>query len=85
MFAIRDLGTFKLAKQFRKAFDGSIVEEPEKWGFEGYTIREALVIEPKGGGVFPVNVDGSTMMSTDWARFRIVERINLIAGQGKRP
>ena len=85
MFAIRDLGTFKLAKQFSKAFDGSIVEEPQKWGFEGYTIRETLMIEPKRGGVFPVNVDGSTMMSTDWAEFKIVDRINLIAGEGTEP
>jgi diacylglycerol kinase family enzyme len=47
MFAIRDLGTFKLVKQFRKAFDGS------------------------------------TMMSRDWAEFKIVDRINLIGGREK--
>jgi hypothetical protein len=78
MFAIRDLGTFKLPKQFNKAFDGSIMDDPRKWGFTAYAVKESLRIESEGGGAFPVNVDGSTMMSTGWAEFKIVDRINLI-------
>ena len=80
MFAIRDLGILKLPKQFSKAFDGSIMDEPGKWGFAAYAVKESLRIESDSVGAFPVNIDGSTMMSIDWAEFRIVDRINLIAG-----
>jgi diacylglycerol kinase family enzyme len=78
MFAIRDLGVFKLPKQFSKAFNGSIMDEPGRWGFEAYAVKESLKIESDNDGSFPVNIDGSTMMSTDWAEFKIVDRINLI-------
>jgi diacylglycerol kinase family enzyme len=84
-FAIRDLGMLKLPKQFSKAFDGSIMDEPGKWGFAAYAVKDSLRIELDTGGAFPVNIDGSTMMSTDWAEFKIVDRINLIAGEGIEP
>jgi diacylglycerol kinase family enzyme len=82
MFAIRDLGILKLPKQYTKAFDSSIMDEPDKWGFAAYAVKESLRIE-SDGAAFPVNIDGSTMMSNGWAEFKIVDRINLIEGERK--
>lgn len=79
LFAISDLGLRLLPVQFKHAWDASIMERPEKWGFESYRIRKALKIEPDRDKPFPVNVDGSTMICRHSASFRIVDQINLIS------
>ena len=79
MFALRDIGLRRLPGQFKHAWDASIMEDPERWGFEHYRIERGLTIAPDGGETFPLNVDGSTLVCSGSARFRIVDRINLIS------
>ncbi len=79
LFAIKDLGLHMLPSQFKHAWDSSIMEQPERWGFEPYRIEKVLKIEPDTGMPFPVNVDGSTMICKHWVSFRIVDQINLIS------
>jgi hypothetical protein len=79
LFGLRDLGLSRLAGQFKKAFDASILDDPERWGFEGFRVAESLRLSPEGGGSFPINVDGSTMICEGSATFRMVDRLNLIS------
>jgi diacylglycerol kinase family enzyme len=79
LFALRDLGPGKLLAQFRRAFDGTILDDPEAWGLETHRAEGTLTISPSGGGIFPVNVDGSTLMCRGCANFRIVDQIKLIS------
>jgi diacylglycerol kinase family enzyme len=79
LFGLRDLGLSRLPGQFRKAFDASILEDPERWGFESVSVAGSLRLRPEGGRPFPINVDGSTMICEGSADFRIVDRINLIS------
>jgi len=79
MFAISDLGLHRLAGQFKHAWDSSIMDQPEKWGFEPYCVKKVLKIEPDKDEPFPVNVDGSTMICKYSATFRIVDQIKLIS------
>jgi hypothetical protein len=79
MFALRDLGLLRLPGQFKHAWDASVLDNPNRWGFEPYRVVESLTLSPSGKAPFPVNVDGSTMVCTGSARFRIVDRIKLIA------
>jgi hypothetical protein len=58
-----------------------VMQEPEKWGFEGFRIERELVLRPGDAGAFPVNVDGSTMMCRGSVRFAIVNQIQLLAGR----
>jgi len=79
MFAIRDIGLFKLPGQFKRAWNASILDRPEDWGFETYRIARSLKMETERGESFPVNVDGSTMLCKPWAAFQIVDQIKLIS------
>jgi len=79
LFAIKDLGLLRLPRQFKHAWDSTITDQPELWGFESYRIERSLKIEPDHSGPFPVNVDGSTMICRYSASFQIVDHINLIS------
>ena len=79
LFAIRDLGLHMMPGQFKRAWISSIMNKPEKWGFESYRIKKFLTIEPAIDGPFPINVDGSTMVCKHLASFQIVDQINLIS------
>ena len=79
LFAIRDLGLLNLPGQFKRAWNSSIMDRPELWGFESYRIEKSLKIEPDKGKPFPVNVDGSAMTCMHSASFRIIDQINLIS------
>jgi len=79
LFAIRDRGLLKFPGQFKHVWDASIVDQPERWGFEAYRIEKVLKIEPDGGQPFAINVDGSTMICTQSALFQITDQINLIS------
>jgi len=79
LFAIRDLGLRRLPRQFKHAWDSSITDRMELLGFESYRIEKSLKIEPDNNRSFPVNVDGSTMVSRYSATFQIVDHINLIS------
>jgi len=79
LFTIKDRGFIRLLSQFKHAWDSSIIQDPERWGFESFRIKKSLVLKPSSGAPFPVNVDGSTMICNRSARVEIVDQINLIS------
>jgi diacylglycerol kinase family enzyme len=79
LFCLRDLGTWKLAGQFKRAFDASVLDDPERWGFEHHRVTGTLRLAPAGGGTFPVNVDGSTMWCQEKVTFGIIDQVRLMA------
>lgn len=82
LFGLRDLGPLRLPGQFKKAFDSSILDDPERWGFETFRATESLTLTPSGRRPFPVNRDGSTMICSGAVSFRIVGQIRLISAAG---
>ncbi|MCP4566193.1 MAG: hypothetical protein GY841_01295 [FCB group bacterium] len=81
LFAIKDIGAIKLLGQLKHAWNSSIMEEPQKWGFESFCIEKKLILEPDGADVFPVNVDGSTLECRISASFEICDKIHLLSAQ----
>ncbi len=79
LFALRDQGVGRLLAQAKHMRDGSVLDDPARWGFEEFYINESLVLEPSGEGEFPVNVDGSTMLCSGMVTIRRTDRIALIA------
>lgn len=79
LFALRDLGVFKMVGQFKRTWNASILEEPDRWGFEQFRVEESLVLRPDKPKPFSVNVDGSAMPCVKSASFRICDRIKLIS------
>lgn len=79
LFGLRDLGLIRIPGQFRHAWDGSVAEQPERWGFDSWRITGTLRLTPGDGRPFPVNVDGSTMPCRESVSFRIADRIRLIS------
>ncbi|MEE9554590.1 MAG: diacylglycerol kinase family protein [candidate division Zixibacteria bacterium] len=80
LFTIEDKGILRLFGQLKHAWDASITENPEKYGFGSFIIEKNLVLEPEDSGVFPVNIDGSTMKCGGSARFEICDQIRLLGG-----
>jgi len=79
LFALKNKGIFKLPGQFKKTWDSSIVNEPEKWGFEKFRIGKSLELKPETEKPFKINIDGSTMLCKDSVKFKIIDQINLIS------
>ncbi len=79
MFAIRDLGWLKIPRQFKHAWNMSMLETPEQFGFESYRVERQLKLETERGDSFPANVDGSTMVCKPLAAFQIIDQIQLIS------
>jgi diacylglycerol kinase family enzyme len=79
LFCLRDLGMALLPAQLKRAFDGSIEKDPERWGFEHYRVVGTLTLAPLDRGAFPVNADGSTLPCRRSATFRIVDQVRLMA------
>ncbi|MBU8934858.1 MAG: hypothetical protein KOO62_12785 [candidate division Zixibacteria bacterium] len=75
VFAIRDMGVFKLPMQLKHAWDASVLEDPDRWGFEGFRVKEKLVLRPDGDSVFPLNTDGSALECYGSASVEIDDRI----------
>ncbi|MCP4727344.1 MAG: hypothetical protein GY863_20070, partial [bacterium] len=80
MFALRNIGSFKLPGQFKRTWNASIRDEPEKWGYETYRIDRSLELKPDSDDPFEVNIDGSTMFCKSTLSIRIIDQINLISG-----
>jgi len=78
VFTIRDLGVFKLIRQLKHAWDASILEDPDRWGFESFCVKKMLRIELADHGNFPVNIDGSTMECSESATFQIIGQIRIL-------
>ncbi len=85
VFALLDRGARRLPGQFRHAFDGSILDDPARWGLEHLRVESSFTLAPTDQSTFPVNVDGSTMICRDAARFEIVDRIQLMARAAEHP
>jgi len=79
LFALKDIGAFRLFAQARHARDGSILNDPVRWGMESFTSSGLLELEPSGDAPFPINVDGATKHCRGRASFRIVDTIHLIS------
>lgn len=78
LFALRDLGLWKLPRQLVSARSGAVTEDPERWGMESFVAHESLELSP-ARTPFPANVDGSTLMCPRSLRLSRVDRIDLIS------
>ncbi|MFC1512046.1 diacylglycerol/lipid kinase family protein [Candidatus Latescibacterota bacterium] len=81
LFIIRDRGIFNLYRQLKHAFDGSIMDDPIRWGFESFCVKKHLEMRLDCDETFPVNVDGSIMECVSSARFRIIDQIHLFSNK----
>ena len=82
LFALKDLGLFKLPGQFKNTWNASVQNNPDQWGFETYCIKKSLKLKPINSDSFNVNVDGSTMKCQKSIGFHITDQINLISKTG---
>jgi len=78
LFTIRDMGTVNLYRQLKHAWDASMLDDPTRWGFESFRVKNRLIIRPDDDGSFPVNVDGSTFECRGSASFEIIDQIHLL-------
>ena len=78
LFALGDLGGKRLVGQIRHARDGTIMDDPDRWGLAHHVVQETLGLEPRGTGTFPLNVDGSTLHCQGVATVERVDSIRLI-------
>jgi diacylglycerol kinase family enzyme len=81
-YGLRNLGTARLLPQIRHARDGSIMDDPERWGLISITAEKTLELIPDHGKPFPVNVDGGTFMAKESMLFERVGQIPLISARG---
>jgi diacylglycerol kinase family enzyme len=79
VFGLRDMGITRLLSQVKHARNGSIVNDPQRWGLESICVKEELELIPDCDTPFPVNVDGSTFMAEKAVVFRRVAKVPLIA------
>ncbi|VGO17479.1 hypothetical protein PDESU_06075 [Pontiella desulfatans] len=78
-FGLRNLGASKLLPQIKHARDGSITDDPERWGLVPIVAKDNLEFIPDHGKPFPINVDGGTFIAKESMLFERVGQIPLIA------
>ncbi|MBN2010450.1 hypothetical protein JW960_13975 [candidate division KSB1 bacterium] len=78
LFALRDLGRFKLLGQITHAWNASILDDPDKWGMEIYRIQNSLELLPDRSP-FYVNIDSLVMQCENAVKFNLTSQINLFA------
>lgn len=78
LFALQDKGLIKLFSQAKHARNGSIIEDPSRWGLESVSAKQKLELVPDSVSPFPVNVDGSTFIAESSMLFERVAKIPLI-------
>jgi len=79
VFALRDLGVTRLYRQLKRAWNATILEDPERWGFESFRVARRLTLRPRDEGAFPLNVDGSILACRKSASVTIAGRIRLLS------
>jgi len=79
VFTLRDLGMAKLYRQLKRAWNASILEDPERWGFESFRVQRRLTLRPHDTRPFPLNVDGSAMPCRRSASVSIGDRVHLLS------
>ena len=77
-FGLRNIGDGKLPAQAKHARDGSMMEDPERWGFTSFSIGKELELVPNHDKPFPVNVDGGTFVARQSMLFERTGTIPLI-------
>ncbi len=75
VFAVRDMGVFRLPAQLKHVWDASVLEKPDRWGFEGFRVEQKLVLRPDGESIFLLNTDGSALGCHGSASIAIDDRI----------
>jgi diacylglycerol kinase family enzyme len=78
-FGLRNLGAAKLVAQIKHARDGSITDDPARWGLVSIVAKDRLELIPTHGKPFPVNVDGGTFIAEESMLFERTGQIPLIA------
>jgi diacylglycerol kinase family enzyme len=79
LFTIRNLGWTRLSGQLKAAWNTSILNNPDKWGFEGFCIKESLELRPSGNSPFPINADGSIIKCSGAVRIEIVGQLQFLS------
>lgn len=79
LFTLRDIGLHNLIGQFKSTWNASVMDNPEKWGFEKFCITKSLKLKSNSKKIFNVNIDGSTMKCLAEVDFRISNQIKLIS------
>jgi len=79
LFGLRDMGVAKLFSQAKHARNGSIIDDPQRWGLDSVSIKNRLELIPDSEDDFPVNVDGSTFIAQKSMVFKRVAKIPLIS------
>jgi len=79
LFGLKDIGFIKMLSQAKHARNGTIMENPARWGFESITAKKEIELVPDTGVPFPVNVDGSTFVAEKSMTFNRVAEIPLIS------
>jgi diacylglycerol kinase family enzyme len=77
-FGLRNLGASKLLSQIKHARDGSIMDDPDRWGLVPIVAKESLELIPDHDKPFSVNVDGGTFMAKEAIFFERIGKIPLI-------
>ena len=80
-FALRHIGASRLLAQIKHARDGSIMDDPARWGLVFFSAKDRLELIPDHGKPFPVNVDGGTFMAQESMLFERIGQIPLITNQ----
>ena len=78
LFGLQEKGIIKLFSQAKYARNGSIMQDPLRWGLESVSAKEKLELIPDCDTPFPVNVDGSTFIAEGSMLFERVAKIPLI-------
>jgi hypothetical protein len=73
------MGVFKLPAQLKHAWDASVLEDPDRWGWEGFRVKEKLVLRPDGKSSFRLNTDGSEFKCYGSASITIDDRIQFLS------
>ncbi len=84
LFGVRDLGLTKLLGQFKHTWDASVLDDPERWGFDIFRITKSLKLIPSGKKDFHINIDGSTLMCRNNLQCRICDQIQLIVNRDRQ-
>ena len=84
-FGLRNLGAAKLPAQIKHARDGSIMDDPVRWGLVPVIAKERLELVPNDDAAFSVNVDGGTFIAQKSMCFERVGKVPLIANQSECP
>ncbi len=72
LFAIRNLGPWRLPGQLRAAWNASILDSPAKYGLESFRATRRLELRPHEDTPFPLNADGSIL---ECRRAALIERV----------